>query len=77
MTARQQNSAARKASIERMAQERARVSEIVASGVCPDCGGPLRRNLALAGWWQCAQYGADGFRADSARPACSWQGFTE
>jgi len=53
------------------------VRAVVASGVCPECGAGLRRNLALAGWWQCAQFGADGFRADSSRPSCSWQGFTE
>jgi len=67
----------RKAEIARMAQERARVAAIVALGVCPECGAPLRRNLALTGWWQCAQYGAPGFRADAATPACSWQGFTD
>ena len=37
----------------------------------------LRRNLSMAGWWQCAQLGAVGFRADASRPSCSWQGFTE
>jgi hypothetical protein len=31
----------------------------------------------LAGWWQCEQYGAESFRADSSRPACSFQTFTE
>lgn len=36
-----------------------------------------RRNSSLAGWWQCAQFGAVGFRADSSKPACSWQTFTE
>jgi ribosomal protein L37AE/L43A len=51
--------------------------QIVAAGRCPDCGSPLRRNLALAGWWQCSQYGAEGFRADASRPACAFQTFTE
>jgi hypothetical protein len=31
----------------------------------------------LTGWWQCSQYGAEGFRADSTKPSCGWQGFTE
>lgn len=51
--------------------------QIVAGGKCPQCGSGLRRNLALTGWWQCEQYGADGFRARSEDPACSWQTFTE
>ena len=50
---------------------------IVATGKCPTCGAALRRNLALAGWWQCSQYGAEGFRADSSKPACNFQTFTE
>ena len=49
---------------------------IVQTGKCPQCGRPLRRNLALTGWWQCSQYGAEGFRADSAAPPCSFQTFT-
>lgn len=44
---------------------------------CPTCAGPVRSNLALTGWVQCAQFGAVGFRADANRPACNWQGFTE
>jgi len=43
---------------------------------CPCCGAPIRRNLALTGWWQCSQFGAVGFRADPDKPACSWQTFT-
>lgn len=42
---------------------------------CPRCGRPVRRNLALTGWVQCSQYGADGFRADSSQPECEWKGF--
>jgi hypothetical protein len=49
---------------------------VVATGKCPQCGSPLRRNLAILGWWQCSQYGAVGFRADPDRPACSFQTFT-
>ena len=50
---------------------------IVATGKCPDCGGNLRRNLSLTGWWQCEQLGAVGFRKDADRPSCSFQTFTE
>lgn len=46
----------------------------VKANACPCCGAGLRRNLALTGWWQCAQY---GFRADASKPACSFQCFTE
>lgn len=51
--------------------------QTVSSGVCPECGAPLRRNLALAGWWQCSQYGAETHRADPNSPSCSFQTFTE
>jgi hypothetical protein len=50
---------------------------IVNAGKCPQCSAGLRRNLSLAGWWQCEQYGAVGFRKDSSKPSCSWQTFTE
>lgn len=56
---------------------RAEVRKVVAGGACPDCGRKLRRNLSLAGWWQCSQLGAVGFRADASLPSCDWQGFTE
>lgn len=49
----------------------------VATGKCPTCGAPLRRNSSMAGWWQCAQLGNEQFRMDPARPSCSWQTFTE
>lgn len=62
---------------QRMAKLRAIVVAIVEIGKCPQCGRPLRRNLSLSGWWQCSQFGAEGFRADSTLPACDWQGFTE
>lgn len=42
---------------------------------CPCCGAKTRRNPSLTGWVQCGQYGAVGFRADSTKPACSWQEF--
>ena len=66
-----------KESAERMRQHRAETLAVVVSGVCPQCGSRVKRNLALTGWYQCSQYGADGFRADSTKPQCSWQGFTE
>lgn len=55
----------------------AREIAIVATGTCPQCGAGIHRNLALTGWWQCDQFGADGFRKDSSKPSCSWQTFTE
>lgn len=50
---------------------------IVAAGKCPDCGAGLRRNLSIAGWWQCQQFGAVGFRKDAAKSSCDFQIFTE
>lgn len=61
---------------ERIARAKAEVQRVVATGVCPQCGSPLRRNLSLTGWWQCAQFGTEQFRADPSRPQCNWQGFT-
>jgi hypothetical protein len=49
---------------------------IVATGACPSCGGKLKRNLSLWGWWQCEQSGAVGWRKDATRPACDFQVFT-
>lgn len=60
----------------RIAAVQAETRAIVATGRCPRCARALRRNLALAGWWQCSQFGAEGFRADASMPACEWQGFT-
>jgi len=60
----------------RMAELHAQVQVVVESGRCPVCGSGLRRNLAMAGWWQCEQYGAEGHRADNSKPSCGWQGFT-
>lgn len=75
--ARRKLSAADLASIERMNAAREEVRRIVATGVCPQCGRKLKRNLSMTGWWQCSQFGAIGFRADPEQPSCSWQGFTE
>lgn len=68
--------AERKASAERIVRAHAETMAVVQSGVCPCCGSKVKRNLALTGWWQCSQYGSDGFRADNSKPQCSWQGFT-
>lgn len=62
---------------ERMARLHNQARAIVQTGKCPKCGSRLRRNLALTGWWQCEQYGAEGFRKDASRPPCSFQTFTE
>jgi hypothetical protein len=72
-------SAERKKHEDRMAQIHAEARRIVAAGKCPECGSGLRRNLALAGWWQCACYGRDDFRAPEYRgkPDCNFQCFTE
>lgn len=56
---------------------RAEASKIVATGKCPCCDRPLRRNLSLTGWWQCSQLGAEGFRADASQPSCNFQCFTD
>lgn len=69
--------AARQAAKARMAAEVARVREVVLRGTCPCCGSALRQNSAMAGWWQCEQYGSDDHRARPQDPQCGWQGFTE
>lgn len=65
-----------KASKARIEQAQAETRAIVAAGVCPSCGSKVVRNLALTGWWQCEQYGAETHRARPSEPSCSWQGFT-
>ena len=67
---------ARNASKARIEAARNIAQSALALNRCPDCGRAVKRNLALTGWVQCSQYGAEGFRADSTQPACSWQGFT-
>lgn len=71
------NATERRAMRARLEAVRAETISIVQRGTCPQCGSALRRNLALAGWYQCEQYGAEGFRARSHEPQCSWQGFTQ
>jgi hypothetical protein len=69
----------RKTHQDRMATIHAEAQRIVATGRCPQCGTPLRRNLALNGWWQCDAYGRPDFRRPEHRalPDCSFQTFTE
>ena len=69
----------RKAQQARMTAAKAEAQRIVATGVCPACGTGLRRNLALAGWWQCDAFGLPQFRRPEHRdlPACNFQCFTE
>lgn len=74
---RAERKAERQASRERIAAAQAETRRVVESGKCPCCGAGLKRNLALTGWWQCEQYGAEGFRKDASKPACGWQCFTE
>lgn len=68
--------AANKAAKERQEKSRADAQRIVATGKCPLCGGGLRNNLAITGWWQCLQYGSTGFRKDDSKPSCDFQCFT-
>lgn len=69
--------AEKQAAIAKREARQAEARRIVTGGVCPQCGAGIRRNLALTGWYQCRQYGAEGFREDNAKPSCSWQIFTE
>lgn len=76
---RTERAAAKKAEAERRAKRIAEAESIVATGVCPECGTGLRRNLSLAGWWQCDALGEPSFRRpeNAAKPRCSFQTFTE
>lgn len=67
----------RAASRARIEAAHAETRAIVAAGKCPLCGGKPKRNLSIAGWFQCEQLGAVGFRKDASKPSCRWQGFTE
>lgn len=74
---RQQTS--KKQHVARMNAIHAANQQIVASGICPDCGTSLRRNLALTGWWQCDAVGRPDYRRPENRDKadCSFQCFTE
>lgn len=74
---RKQKRVAMQAAKERREAAQRQARRIVEAGKCPHCGAALRRNLALSGWWQCEQFGAEGFRKDSTRPSCDFQCFTE
>lgn len=67
----------RKCTAERVEERRTKARAVVRTGACPWCGSKLRSNLALAGWWQCEQFGAEGFRARAYEPSCDFQIFTE
>lgn len=68
----------RGAKLNQEAQERrAAAAAIVATGKCPQCQRPLRRNASIKGWWQCSQLGAVGFRADPEQPSCNFQCWTD
>ena len=61
----------------RMAECYAEARKVVLTGRCPLCGDNLERNLALSGWFQCANYGTrklDNGRADNQN--CDYQTFT-
>jgi hypothetical protein len=79
LSARRIHSDARKAAQARIAAAIADARRAVLTGACPQCGTALRRNLALAGWWQCGAHGEPSFRKPEHRdlPACSFQCFTE
>lgn len=66
----------RRAREARVAEAKAEVRRIVATGTCPLCGSALRRNWSLTGWWQCEQFGVEVFRKYPNKPQCNWQGFT-
>jgi len=53
----------------RMRALREEAQRVVQTGRCPECGAPLVRNLALAGWWQCCCKGEPGFRGCDREPS--------
>ena len=61
---------------EREARHAAAIA-IVREGKCPKCGSAIRRNLSMAGWYQCEQFGAETHRKRPQDPPCGWQIFTE
>lgn len=69
----------RKEHAARMQALRAQARAIVATGVCPDCGFPLKANLSITGWYQCVAYACDAFREPQYRdlPKCHFQCFTD
>ena len=65
----------RRSKTNRLDEIKAANAKILAAGKCPRCGSKLKRNLAITGWWQCAQFGAEGFRARKHEPSCNFQAF--
>ncbi|MCP4203734.1 MAG: hypothetical protein GY769_17590 [bacterium] len=61
----------------RMDELQAEARRVVATGACPDCGGKLKSNHSILGWFQCEQYGADDRRARPSEPSCNFQAFTQ
>jgi hypothetical protein len=51
---------------------------IVQTGMCPQCGTGLVRNMALAGWYLCGAYAAESHRLPEydGLPQCHFQTFT-
>lgn len=50
--------------------------KIIDIGRCPECGDSIERNMALSGWWQCANFGQRKMRNGRADNAdCGWQAF--
>jgi hypothetical protein len=72
----QYSSRCRKCQAEYDAKRIAEAVAVVSTGVCPDCGSKLKRNLALTGWWCCEQRGAETHRARPNDPPCEFQTFT-
>lgn len=76
---RQATIAENRASAARMEAAKAEAQRVVATGQCPLCGLPLRRNSSLTGWWQCVACCAPSCSPPEHRdkPRCSFQCFTE
>lgn len=70
------NKAAAQAYAEKAKARVAEAIQIVETGICPQCKAGIRRNSSMTGWYQCDQFGTEGFRKDDSKPACSWQTFT-
>lgn len=71
----QHSNSCRKCYEKRQADIKTANRAIFETGSCPDCGSGLVKNLALTGWVQCEQAGADGFRKNDNKPPCSFQIF--
>ena len=54
----------------------AEAQAVVNTGKCPQCGLPLKRNLAITGWWQCVRCTDYPTPEYAQYPKCSFQCFT-